>query len=147
MKLRPSSLARFGSCWIGLLTILLAIGAMIIAANYQYPEHLSCGGELGAGFPAVFICDIKYVSPGNSWGKIDFADVYNGGIAASGFFVDFLCYVVLIWLAWFAVARFFHKGMNQQDLRWSAFIAIGYMIGFLSAFWVFQPSSLANGAY
>jgi hypothetical protein len=46
---------------------------MAISANYQYPEHPSCGGMLGAGFPVLFICDDwGGGSPTSSWEKIDY---------------------------------------------------------------------------
>jgi hypothetical protein len=77
-------------------SILVAICAMAISVNHQYPEHPSCGGMLGAGFPALFICDDwGGGSPTNSWDKITFVDILNGGIRPEGFVVDLLFYTVL----------------------------------------------------
>jgi hypothetical protein len=122
-------------CFIGLLSIVLAIGAMAISANYHYPQHATCHGMLGAGFPVLFICDDwGGSSPTSSWEKIDFADVVNGGIRPEGFVVDFLIYISLILIVWFTVANFLHKSVNHRDLWWATFILIGFISGFLFAF-------------
>ena len=68
----------FQGCLISVVIILLAISAMAISTNYQYPAHASCSGALGAGFPTLFICDAGLGgSQIESWGKIDVADVFN----------------------------------------------------------------------
>ncbi len=116
---------------------------MAISANYQYPEHPSCGGMLGAGFPVLFICDDwGGGSPTGSWEKIDFVDVLNGGIRPGGFLVDFLFYIVLIWIVLFIASGILHKGINHRDLWWTTFISIGFISGFLCAFLTFQSSDL-----
>jgi len=133
-------------CSINLVSILLAIGAMAISANYQYPKHPSCGKMLGAGFPTLFICDDwGGSSPTGSWNKIDFVDVLNGGIRPEGFLVDFLFYTVLIWIVWFIASGIFHKGINRHDLWWASFISVGFMFGFLCSFLMFQSSRLYVG--
>lgn len=104
-------------CLISLAIIFLAVFAMAISTNYQYPDHPSCGGMLGAGHPVLFICDDwGGGSPTNSWGKITFVDVPNGGIRPTGFLIDFLFYAVLIWIIWLFVARILQKRINQSDL-------------------------------
>jgi hypothetical protein len=129
--------------FISLVCILLAIGAMAVSAKHQYPNHPSCGEMLGAGFPVLFICDDwGGGSPTGSWGKIDFVDVLNGGIRPGGFLIDFLFYMILIWIAWFTAISIMHKAVNQSDLWWTTFISIGFIIGFLCAFLVFQPGYL-----
>ena len=121
-------------CLISLLSILLAIGAMAMSANYHYPQAASCRGMLGAGFPALFICDDwGGGSPTGSWGKIDFVDVLNGGIRPAGFVVDFLFYMLLILIIWFVVSSFLHSGVNYRDLWWTTFIILGFVCGFLFA--------------
>lgn len=130
-------------CFISLVIILLAICAMAISANYQYPKHPSCRGMLGAGFPVLFICDDwGGGSPTGSWGKIDFVDVLNGGIRPEGFLIDFLFYTVLIWIAWFIATGIFHKVMHRQDLWWATFISVGFTLGFLCSFLMFRSSRL-----
>jgi hypothetical protein len=134
---------RFHGCFISLVIILLAIDAMAISTNYQYAAHPSCSGALGAGFPTLFICDEGLGgSPIDSWGKIDFADVFNRGIRPEGFIVDFLFYLGLIWLVGLVVSRISHNRIDHRDVWWAAFISIGFLFGFLCAFLVFQSSSL-----
>jgi len=81
-------------CLTSLIITFLAICAMIISINRQYPAHPACGGMLGAGFPAIFICDDwGGGSPSSSWGKITFVDVPNGGIRSGGFLCAFLTFL------------------------------------------------------
>ncbi|HBG74997.1 MAG: hypothetical protein A2X25_07150 [Chloroflexi bacterium GWB2_49_20] len=83
-----------------LVSILLAIFAMIISVKYQYPDNSSCQGYLGAGFPVLYICDGNGGgSPIQSWGKITPIDVVNGGIRPIGFVVDFLFYTIIFYAA------------------------------------------------
>ena len=145
--MKESNFFRQGlrGCFINLVSVLLAISAMTISANYQYPKHPSCGGMLGAGFPMLYICDDwGGSSPTGSWDKIDFVDVLNGGIRPEGFLVDFVFYIVLIWIAWFTIPGFFHKGRNHHDLWWATFIGIGFIFGFLCAFLMFRSSRLVT---
>jgi len=133
-------------CLITMVIILLAICAVAISTNYLYPEHRSCGGMLGAGFPVLFICDDwGGGSPSNSWEKITLVDIPNGGIRPTGFLVDFLFYTIMIWIVWFIAAGIFHKRINHNDLWWVAFISFGFISGFLCAFLTFQSSSLYLG--
>ena len=84
-----------------LLSMVLAVVAIAASLDYQYDSNPSCfdGDRLGAGFPVLFICDDwGGGSPTNSWGKIDFVDVLNGGFRPAGFVVDFLFYTFLFWL-------------------------------------------------
>ena len=121
-------------CFISLLSIALAIAAMAVSANYQYPQHASCRGMLGAGFPVLFICDDwGGGSPTGSWNKIDFVDVVNGGIRPGGFFVDFLFYILLILILWLLTASFLAKGVNHRDFWWTMFSIIAFVFGSLFA--------------
>jgi hypothetical protein len=87
------------SFFIGLASMLLAVIALVISVNYQYPENPSCRGMLGAGFPVLFICDDwGGGSPTNSWGKITIVDIFNGGIKPGGFLEDFLFYAILFYI-------------------------------------------------
>lgn len=132
----------FQGFFISVVLILLAISAMIISTNFQYPAHPSCGGALGAGFPTLFICDAGLGgSPIDSWGKIDFADVLNRGIRPEGFIVDFLFYLALIWLVGLVMNRIYQHSIDQRHVRWAAFISLGFIFGFLCAFLMFQSSS------
>lgn len=97
--------------FIGLVSMLLAICAMVISVNYQYPEHPSCRGMLGAGFPVLYICDDwGGGSPTSSWGKITPVDVLNEGINLEGFLVDFLFYTTLFYTA-ILLMRAIHQRM------------------------------------
>ena len=143
--MNENQLFRQGSrgCLTSLVIAILAICAMIISVIRQYPSHPSCNGMLGAGFPALFICDDwGGGSPTSSWGKITLVDVPNGGIRPGGFLVDFLFYNVLIWVITVGV---FRKRINRRTLWWGALISIGFMAGFLCAFLIFQSSSLYLG--
>jgi hypothetical protein len=87
-------------------SILAAICAMVVSMNHQYPENPSCGGMLGAGFPVLFICDNwGGGSPANSWVKITFIDVINGGINPGGYVVDFLFYTVVTYVIILLILR------------------------------------------
>ena len=128
-------------CFINLLSIVLAIGAMAISANYHYPQHAACHGMLGAGFPVLFICDDwGGGSPTGSWNKIDFVDVVNGGIRPGGFFVDFLFYILLILIIWLVISSFLHKGVNHRDFWWTMFSIIAFVFGFIFAFLIIWSS-------
>jgi hypothetical protein len=143
--MKENQLFRQGSrgCLISLLSILFAMGALAISANYHYPQPASCRGMLGAGFPVLFICDDwGGGSPTGSWGKIDFVDVVNGGIRPAGFLVDFLFYILLILILWFAASSFLHNGVNLRDLWWATFITIGFVFGLLFAYLTVWSSDL-----
>lgn len=130
-------------CFISLLSIILALSAMAVSANYHHPQHPSCRGMLGAGFPVLFICDDwGGGSPTSSWEKIDFVDVVNGGIRPGGFLVDFLFYILLTLIIWFIASRFLYKGANHPDLWWTTLIMIGFVFGFLFAFLTVWSSDL-----
>jgi len=90
--------------------MLLAICLMIATVSYQHPSRLLCYGGLGAGFPAVFICDASGESPMSSWGKIDWADLDSLNLPGS--FVDILFYTLLVW-----VARYTLLIISQQRRR------------------------------
>lgn len=129
-------------CFISIVITLLVIGAMAISTNYEYFAHPSCRGALGAGFPALFICDAGLGgSPIDSWGKIDLADVFNRGIRPEGFIVDFFFYLALIWSIGLVLNRLLHNRINLRDVRWATFISLGFIFGFICAFLVFQSSS------
>lgn len=136
MKEPPFFQQGLRGCFISLLTIVLAIGAMAISANYHYPQHAACHGMLGAGFPLLFICDDwGGGSPTGSWNKIDFVDVVNGGIRPGGFFVDFLFYILLVLIVWLVISGFFRKGVKYDDSWWTvAFLITAFLFGILFAF-------------
>lgn len=132
-------------CFISLVIILIAIFAMAVSVNYQYPEHPSCRGMLGAGFPVLFICDDwGGGSPTGSWGKIDLTDVINGGIRPGGFFIDLLFYILIILIIWSAASSFLWKGANHRDLWWTTFILLGFVVGSSFAFLTVWTSDLYN---
>ena len=133
-------------CLITFVIIAFAIFAMAISTTYQYPEHPSCGGMLGAGYPVLFICDDwGGGSPTNSWGKITSVDIINGGIRPTCFLIDFLFYSGIIWIILLSTARIFQKWISCTDLWWVAFISFGFLVGFLCAFLTFRSSRLYLG--
>jgi hypothetical protein len=128
-------------CFIGVLSIVLAVGAMAISANYHYPQHAACHGMLGAGFPVLFICDDwGGGSPTGSWNKIDFVDVVNGGIRPEGFFVDFLFYILLILIVWLVVSGFLRKDVKHGDSWGTVFMINAFVFGILFAFLIIWSS-------
>ena len=130
-------------CFTAVVIVLLAICALGLSTGHVYPEHRLCGGMLGAGYPALFICDDwGGGSPSSSWGKITLIDIPNGGIRPTGFLVDFLFYLLLIWFIWFVTAGFVYKRVSRHHLWWVTFIGFGFVTGFLCAFVAFQSSSL-----
>lgn len=148
--MKENQFFRQGSrgCFISLAGILLAIFALVVSANYHYPEHPVCRGMLGGGFPALFICDDwGGGSPTGSWGKIDFVDVINGGVRPAGLLLDFLFYMILIWTALFVLTNIYRKGINQPDFWWGTFILLGFIFGFLGAFVAFQTSDFRISDY
>jgi hypothetical protein len=135
-------------CFVNVVMISMAIFAMAISTNYQYPEHPSCAGMLGAGFPALFICDDwGGGSPTNSWGKITFIDIPNGGLRPTGVLIDFLFYFVLIWVVLLITTLLLQIRIHSLDLWWIALISFGFLAGFLCAFLTFQSSSLYLGDF
>jgi hypothetical protein len=148
MKENPFLLQGSRGCGISLALILSSLFAMTISVYHRYPEQPSCGGMLGAGFPVLFICDDwGGGSPSNSWGRITPIDIINGGIRPTGFFIDFLFYFMLVWIAWLVAARFFRKPTNYHGLWWAAFISLGFLCGLLGSFLTYQSSSLYLGDY
>ena len=122
-------------CIISMLIIVLAVIALAFSTSYQFPQHLSCQGMLGAGFPLLFICDDwGGSSPTSSWGKIDLVDVANGGIQPIGFFIDFIFYILVSLIVWVTISGFLRKATNHGDLWWATTILIGFLIGFSFAF-------------
>lgn len=130
-------------CLISLLIIVLAASAMAVSTNFHYPQHISCRGMLGAGFPLLFICDDwGGGSPTSSWGRIDLVDVVNGGIRPGGFFIDLLFYTLLILIIWSVASSFLKKGINHRDLWSTTLILIGFVVGFSFAFFTVWSSDL-----
>ena len=130
-------------CFISLVCIFLAIGAVIISAKYVYPENPYCRDMVGAGFPVMFICDDwGGGSPTSSWGKIDFVDFFNGGMIPGGFLIDLIFYLILIGFIWFAASGIIQKGLNRRDLWWTIFIGMGFMTGLLCTFLAVLPGYL-----
>lgn len=102
---------------IFLASLPLALGAMLLSVNYQYPENPACAGMLGAGFPLMFICDDwGGGSPTSSWGIITPVDVVNGGVIWEKFWVDFLFYTALIFIT-ILILRAVHQRMTAAQNR------------------------------
>ena len=148
--MKESQFFRQGAsgCFITLVVVMLTLWALVFSVKYQYPEAPPCNGMLGAGFPILFICDDwGGGSPTGSWGKIDFIDVVNGGIQPQGLLFDFLFYMALIWGVGFIASGLFSKGKARTGLGLAALISLGFIAGFLCAFWLFQSSRLYRGGF
>jgi hypothetical protein len=129
--------------FISFVFIFLALLAVSISANYLYPNNAYCGDMVGAGFPAMFICDDwGGGSPTSSWGKIDFVDLLNGGLIPGGFLIDFVFYFLLIGFFSLTASSILRKGLNRSDLWWTIFIGLGFITGLLCTFLAFVPSYL-----
>jgi hypothetical protein len=140
--MKENGLFKYGfrGCFINLVWIVLAIFAVTVSAKHLYPEDPACRQMVGGGFPVLFICDDwGGGSPTGSWGKIDLADVLNGGILPDGFLVDFLFYFILIWIIWLTVSKVTHKSLDRSDLWLTTFIGLGFITGLLLAFLIFLP--------
>ena len=83
----------------------LAAGLMVRSVTYQRVSDPLCGGRLGAGLPAAFVCDASGESPLSSVGKIDWADTDN--ISLLGSFLDVVAYIGLMWAVWSLARRIF----------------------------------------
>jgi hypothetical protein len=143
MKENESFRQGFRGFFISLVFLLLALLAVSISAKFLYPENAYCGDMVGAGFPAMFICDDwGGGSPTSSWGKIDFVDVLNGGLIPSGFLIDLVFYFLLSGFFWVIASSILRKGLNRGDLWWTIFIGLGFITGLLCAFLAFLPSYL-----
>lgn len=135
---------RLRGCLMVFLPLVLAVCATALSASRQYPNEPSCGGMLGAGLPALFICDDwGGGSPTGSWGKIDFVDVINGGIKPGSFLIDLLFFTILIWVAWYLGMGAFPRGRGRQEnYYWAAMLSIGYLVGLLTGYMIFRPDGL-----
>ena len=139
----PAIKQGFRGCLLGLLGIIMAVGGTALSTAFHYQQPPPCRGMLGAGFPALFICDDwGGGSPTGSWGKIDFIDVLNGGIQPGGFFIDLLFYLALSMIILWAMSGIIKKGLHAHDLWWMTFILFGFAIGFAFAFMMIWSSDL-----
>ena len=148
--MKDKNLLQQGSrgCLISCVNIAAAIFAMVISTVYQYPNDPSCNGNLGAGFPALFICDDwGGGSPTGSWEKIDFIDVPNGGIRPLGFVIDFLFYALLIWSVLVWGGSVLKKRINQYELGWVASISFIFTMGYIGVSVLFFSSRLYVDGY
>ncbi len=110
MKIYPFLRRSLRILFIILISMCLAAFALVLSANYQYPENPACQGMLGGGFPLLYICDNwGGGSPTSSWGKIDYIDVMNGGIIPAGLQVDFLFYTGLFFMAMLLMRVIYHR--------------------------------------
>lgn len=97
-----------GGCGGYLAIMLLAICVTIASVHFFQYSHSSCEtgiGNLGGGFPFLLICDHPGGgSPTSSWGKINYADIENGGVQPLGVFGNLIVYTFLFWLL-FVIGR------------------------------------------
>jgi hypothetical protein len=89
--------------------VVLAASLTLATFGIQHASDPICGGGLGAGFPASFICDASGSSPISDWGKMSWTDIPN----PIGAPIDILFYAALIW----GVVHFATKGINQIPTR------------------------------
>ena len=129
-------------CVIGMASALLGLCLTLGTILYHReadPDPM-CGGGVSAGFPLSFICDDTGGSPIGSWGKIDFADIFN--INPRPLLLDFLLDSAALTLAWLVLSGL-RKGLAHAEIfRWAVLLCIGYMVAFLFAFLLFQSHTL-----
>jgi hypothetical protein len=126
-------------CLAAVVILLLAFVLMFSTMRVLHrSDYFSCFGQLGAGFPASFLCDYSGGgSPLSSAGRIDLADFpYFSPIGA---LVDILFYSIQLGMLWLIAGRLSCAGQDDRGkYRWAAWIIAIYLAGFLSAFILFQ---------
>jgi hypothetical protein len=120
----------------------LALGLCLTVATVLYHRRADpfCGGALSAGFPLAFICDDTAGSPVSSWGKIDFADLFN--VDRRVFLLDFTLDSAVLTLAWIILTGLRRDLAGMPMFRWGAVLCLGYLTAFLLAFVLFQSYAL-----
>ncbi len=147
MKISRFFPGRLSDCLLAFLSLLLSIAAMLLSVNYQVPDSLACDGMLGAGSPVLFICDNwGGGSPTDSWGKITWVDVINGGILFPRFLIDFLFYALLFFLVLLVVQATFRRILVSISI-----LGLVALLGFLQTnpdpnFWLIPALPLPAGA-
>jgi hypothetical protein len=148
MEESPLSQHSLRGCFIVLISLVFVTGAMALSGNYVYLEHPLCRGAIGGGFPFLFVCDANTGgSPISSWGKVTFIDILMGGLRPGGFLLDFLFYLILACVIWFAAGRLFHTHLHRRDLLWAACMSVIYISGLLCGSLVFFSSELYDKGY
>jgi hypothetical protein len=127
------------------LSIVLALVLVSLSANFQYREHAFCGGGMGAGYPWPWVCEAGAGgSPISSWDRIDFADVYLGGLNAVGFLADFIVCLALVWGSWLLASRVRNKAADLREIMGPAAGGLAFMAGLTCALMAALPGFLIN---
>jgi hypothetical protein len=139
-------------CITGAVILRLAAGLMLSTTNYLHQpnllignNHLACNGDFGAGLPFPFLCD--YRASGNPT-----TDLFR--IGGSGFplfsplaaIVDILFFAMHLGLIWLIVANILHKDAHYRK-KYAILLGLGYIVGLLSAFMLFQHRLISAEAY
>jgi hypothetical protein len=99
---------------IVLISVMLALLAVVISTKYEYFGNPDCNGYMGAGFPVLYICDGNGGgSPIHSWGKITSEDVL-GGIKPIGFVFDMLFYTTLFFIVVHIIIVFYKRIVQNR---------------------------------
>jgi hypothetical protein len=93
--------------------IALAAGLAIATFSIQHASDPICGGSLGAGFPASFLCDQSGSSPISDWGKMSWTDIPN----PMGALIDLLFFAALIWMISVVATEAINQILIRSDPR------------------------------
>ncbi len=147
MKISRFFPGRPSACLLAFLSLPLSIVAILLSMNYQVPDSPACGGMLGAGSPVLFICDNwGGGSPTDSWGKITWVDVINGGVLFPRFLIDLFLYALLFFLVLLVVRAAFRRILVAISI-----LGLVALSDFLQAnpdpnFWLIPAPPLPAGA-
>lgn len=105
----------------GIRGLVLDLGHVSLAAALTFTtfsiQHASdpiCGGGLGAGFPASFLCDALGSSPTDDWGKISWTEDMPNPI---GLPIDLLFFAALIWVISVVATKVVEQARSRTHLR------------------------------
>jgi hypothetical protein len=98
---------------LDLVHVSLAAGLTLTTFSIQHASDPICGGGLGAGFPASFLCDASGESPISDWGRISWTDIPN----PIGALIDLLFFAALIWVISVVATKVVNQIQSRIDLR------------------------------
>lgn len=152
MKLGMQADRFYGrGCITGMLILLLAVGLTLSTTKYIHQPNLlignnlfACNGDFGVGFPFPFLCD--YRASGNPT-----TDLFRTGrsdfplLSPPSAIVDILFFAIQLGVIWFIAGNIFRKDAGRQR-KYAIMIGLGYIVGLLSAFILFQPRLISAEA-
>lgn len=129
-----------------LLWIILTTCAILAATTnrYNYKDNFACGGRLGVGFPASFLCDYGggASSPIDSWGKVDLADFPY--FSLQGLFIDSLVYIAILFMIERLMLRIIHynEQLHSEYKKWLTFLSISFLLGYVFASFILASNQV-----